>query len=266
MSTLMEMRSEEVRRLRSEGLKLREIAQRTGISRSYVSQLIKDSDGSKALARKRKANCVDCGTPIRSDEPSRRGRQLRCVECHKTFAHETRLWPAERIIDAMRLWNETFGSPPTSTAWSYTVATPEDLLRLREGDWPRTSTVAVEFDGKFGNALIAAGFQPKHASACKPRNKVTQRDNTLLIALVEEGLPWREIAKLLGVSDGAARLRWKRLGGGRVSVLLKAETVIERELERFKDRRERAEADAKDAGEQEERLRIALAALQNGKP
>lgn len=47
---------------------------------------------------------------------------------------------------------------------------------------------------------------------------------------------------------------------------LKAETVLEREIARFEDRKARAEADAKDAAEQVERLKIALATLTNGSP
>lgn len=65
----------------------------------------------------------------------------------------------------------------------------------------------------------------------------------------------------------AAIRRWVDLYGEAPSAsALSAQTVIEREIQRFEDRRQRAEEAAKDAAQQADRLRAALAALTNGKP
>jgi len=91
-----------------------------------------------------------------------------------------------------------------------------------------------------------------------------------VVAMRARGCSFAEIAEHFGVNVGAVQQRYYRVTQRRGDIpmpgSLKAETVIEREIARFEHRQQKATAEAREAGEQVERLRLALSALSNGKP
>jgi transcriptional regulator with XRE-family HTH domain len=66
----------EARRLRDAGLLQREIQERLGVSRAYVSELLNDPDGTAAKRRKQRyaGVCVDCGAPTSGARDAGRSR------------------------------------------------------------------------------------------------------------------------------------------------------------------------------------------------
>ena len=79
-----------------------------------------------------------------------------CTRCHPGAA--ARRLTRERVCEAMRAWQERYGSPPSSTDWSRTHAVRrggEALRRLVDGDWPAPSTV-IELYGSWATALADA--------------------------------------------------------------------------------------------------------------
>jgi hypothetical protein len=54
----------------------------------------------------------------------------------------------ERVRDAMRTWDASYGSRPTSYDWSVSHAGrrgPEALARLQDAEWPAASTVSAVY-------------------------------------------------------------------------------------------------------------------------
>lgn len=247
--------------LRSEGLSWREVGDRLGISPTYAEQLVSDPDGSKNRARKMQRNCVDCGTAIRSDSPSK-AAQLRCSRCYHADQKASAKWTRETIVAAIQRWADLYGKPPSASGWNSGTANPQQRERFKAGDYPVTTTVVNVFGG-FGAGLRAAGFQPAYPDG--PRNTVTPEEYAQLVVMRDNGASWPQIAARFHINTPAAIMRYRK-ARGYMSSALKAETVIEREIARYEDKRDRAEADAKQAGEQAERLRLALAALNNGNP
>ena len=80
----------EAARLRDEGLLLREIGARMGVSPKTVHAWLSDPEGSKARERKQRyrAICVACGGPCYRQ--GRYGEALRCETCERTHRHEQR--------------------------------------------------------------------------------------------------------------------------------------------------------------------------------
>ncbi|MDQ3274644.1 MAG: hypothetical protein M3Q39_06325 [Actinomycetota bacterium] len=146
--------------MRAEGLTWREIAARLGISKSLTQDYGSDATGAKALARKLKGSCRDCGTPIRSDTRPRPERCPGCWNAHRTEASKV------RIVEAMRAWAERFGDPPTATDWnrgpSQRPLNRASAMRKDETEdeeWPSATSVVRVF-GSWNAGISAAGFEP----------------------------------------------------------------------------------------------------------
>ena len=73
-------------------------------------------------------------------------------------------WTRERIIEAIRRWNTTFGTPPAAIDWSPSLARlrgfRERASRFDRGVWPYVTTVRGAF-GSWNSAIEAAGFEPR---------------------------------------------------------------------------------------------------------
>ena len=239
-----------------------------GISPSYYYDLISDPTGAATKARKSLGKCVDCGKAIRSDSPAR-GNPTRCADCAKAHASATKKWTRKAIIAAIQRWNARYGSPPTAQAWNVAQSSPNDLARFRAGDYPHHSTIVRVF-GRWSEAIVAAGFECKHKNAGRPRIPVSPADMQVALGMRVHGASYREIGERFQITPATMRQRFRRYdskNGGTMATSLSAETVLEREIKRFEDRRNRAETEARAAEEQATRLRAALAALQpqNGK-
>src|SRR5258708_338349 len=94
-----------------------QIGRLLGITPKYVSELLHDPSGALGRARKTKRNCIDCGTAIRSDSPSR-NPQLRCFQCSIAYRKATAKWTKQAIIEAIHRWNKQYGRPPVSADWN----------------------------------------------------------------------------------------------------------------------------------------------------
>lgn len=107
--------------------------------------------------------CVDCGAatcygPLNGYHP-----EPRCPAC---AARERKVWPRERIIEAIQEWVKEFGEPPAMPDWSGTAATnihdDERAKRafelVRSGRVPHVLTAVREF-GSWSAAVEAAGFE-----------------------------------------------------------------------------------------------------------
>jgi hypothetical protein len=102
-----------------------------------------DPTGEKARAVKRRYQgiCRGCGAPTAARGGKGDAFEY-CKRCHPGAIAPTRT--REWVRDAMRTWRTRYGSPPSSTDWSRTHAGRrggEALKRLRDGDWPASSTV-----------------------------------------------------------------------------------------------------------------------------
>jgi len=127
----------------AEHLTIAEIAQRLGRAQATVKAYLYDPTGEKARAVKRRYQgvCQRCGAPTQS----RNGKldsYTHCKNCHPGAIAPK--WTREQVREAMRAWQQRYGSPPTSYDWSRTHAGRrghEALRRLQDGEWPTASTV-----------------------------------------------------------------------------------------------------------------------------
>lgn len=159
--------------LRAEGLLLREIQVELRISRSYVSELLRDPDGSLARARKDgyAGVCENCGAATSGSNGHKRAPRF----CHDCIGEQTRIWSREKIIDAILAYHSKYGEVPSVTAFSPANARQvmervspdkqgrywEQIRRFADDDcYPVANTVTTYFDS-FEDALLAAGL-PLH--------------------------------------------------------------------------------------------------------
>jgi hypothetical protein len=103
-----------------------------------------DPTGEKARAVKARYRgaCRGCGAPT-SARGGKGDAYTYCKRCHPgAIAPE---WTREQVREAIRAWQERYGTPPSSYDWSRTHASRrggEALARLEAGEWPPASTVS----------------------------------------------------------------------------------------------------------------------------
>ena len=157
----------EAQRLRGEGLLLREIAERMGVSLSTAGDWLSDPDRTKAKARRVKyaQPCVDCGNPT-DGSGGYKVRRERCGECNRRHRHENRRWTREAIIEALQRFKLVVGRSPRAADLNPWLAeraglsdAPERRARWDEGWLPHCVVVQREF-GSFNAAVEAAGLRP----------------------------------------------------------------------------------------------------------
>jgi DNA-binding MarR family transcriptional regulator len=169
-------RARTVAQLRDQGLPQREIAERTGLSRSYVSELLGDTNGAKANARRDRyrGTCKGCGARTTGGDGPGAAPDY-CWHCAPRTAEGRAIrtkWPADRIIAAIRWWNDAYGEPPHALDWSptearkrgFTVQADRAERLIAEGRIPWV-TVAHNRFGSWNAALEASGFEPRAKGA-----------------------------------------------------------------------------------------------------
>lgn len=155
-------RAERVERtlaLAAQGVPLDEIAATLGISPSTAARYQSDPDGSKqrrwAETRPR-GTCEVCGAETSAVKFR---RCPACAQRNQSGPRET--WTRERIVEALKAWNLTYGEPPGTNDWSSTTAYPERAARYRRlrqaGLVPSFATAAAKF-GSWNAALAVAGL------------------------------------------------------------------------------------------------------------
>lgn len=207
----------EYRELQAEGLSVREIARRKGLTESAIVNRLYDPDGSKQKARRSRYQgiCKECGAA--TDGSNGRAKAPEYCPRHywlKPGYRDSRTeWPRERIINAIQDWNREYGEPPATTDWNATRArqmgrpdrTDRFLDGFATGRWPWFTTVVYHF-GSWNAGIEAAGFTPRQADGGGPnmlRNLRVQRAGLRRQAIQElcdrgfrryeiAGLVWRE--------------------------------------------------------------------------
>ena len=111
---------------------------------------------------------MDCGAPTSGGEG--RKSEPRCQDCaNRVNGDEATVWTRDRIIGAIRWWNDVYGEPPATPDWNSTQARDflgdteraQRFTRLHaDGRIPWHTTVVLAF-GSWNAAIEAAGFVPR---------------------------------------------------------------------------------------------------------
>src|ERR1035441_9190286 len=125
----------------SEGLSIRQIAERLGRAPATVKAYFYDPTGEKARAVKARyvGVCRGCGA-YTQPRNGKGDAYAYCKACHPGAIE--RRWTRVRVLEAMRDWRVRYERLPSSYDWSRTHARRRGgnaLKRLREGDWPSAS-------------------------------------------------------------------------------------------------------------------------------
>lgn len=149
----------EAQRLRAEGLKFREIAERMGLPISTVDSYINDPDRAKQQARFARygGTCPQCGGPRKGHHGLKITDENWCQKCRTSEPHSVerarrngagkpRRWSDEQILRAIRHFYERYGN----------CSVPE-WNRHRSTRYPSSALVIGRFDG-WNAALDAAGI------------------------------------------------------------------------------------------------------------
>jgi len=131
----------------AEDLSIAQIADRLGRSSATIEAYFYDPTGDKARAVKERyvGVCRGCGA-YTQPRNGKGDAYAYCKACHPG-ATAVR-WTRERVVAAMREWDDHFGRLPSSYDWSRTHAHRrggEALSRLAKGEWPSASVVTDRF-------------------------------------------------------------------------------------------------------------------------
>lgn len=214
-------RAAEAARLRAEGLKLREVAERMGLSVSYAHALLKDPDGSLDRARKQSygSPCVDCGKPTNGSNGAQ-GAADRCWSCN---GNHTRRLHRRWLTESFEEWVDMFGVPPAVLDWSEAHARnagQEWRTERAQGTgrpWPSPKS-AQDHYGSWNAFIRAHGWDPFEVG-----HYGRDGEDPAVIAetarlYVEERLSTPQIAEQMGVTAGTVQYRLEKAGVPRRSV------------------------------------------------
>jgi transposase len=152
-------RLEQIETLEREGLSAREIGERLDLSPKTVRAYRADPERRRELERRERyrGRCRRCGRPT-SGAGGKAAAPPLCAACTRELA---RVWTDERIVAAIRDWQQRGGEPPTVSDWSPAQAPAEhrgsQRYQAEPERWPSAALLRRRF-GSFGAALEAAGF------------------------------------------------------------------------------------------------------------
>lgn len=227
--TLREQRAVTAQALRSEGLKYREIAERMGLSTTYVHDLVIDPTGEKVRARKASygGTCEACGAATNGSD-GRANAPTLCKACTAQRQHDERYWTAKRIIAWIQAYVAKEGKVPPATILVTTTASFG------------TQCVQREFGpGGWRKAVRLAGFEPIRNGDYGFPGPLSRDHPTIVerLRLLAEGVSVAEVAQRQGVTTSAVNLSINRYINGKVPMArLSPTAVLEREQERAEQR------------------------------
>ncbi|MCW3018618.1 MAG: hypothetical protein JWN10_926 [Solirubrobacterales bacterium] len=183
--TVREERAAKVRKLRDEGLLLREIAERLGMAKSTVRELLVDPDGSQLRARKDsyRGTCRSCGG--KTDGSGGFKAPVECIACIT--------WTEERVVEAMQRWaDEHGGLPPRTDDW-----------KTAQARYPQAGVHVIKRIG-WNELLLKAGFKLRRD--CRPETQVEVE------RLLREGWTARDVAQHFGWTEANVHVRLRTRG------------------------------------------------------
>lgn len=83
-------------------------------------------------------------------------------------------WTRERIVEAVILWNDRYGAPPTAFDWNAAWARKHNDSRALDFLWPWIGTVQNKF-GSWNAAIAAAGFSTREPGKRGPQRWVERK-------------------------------------------------------------------------------------------
>lgn len=164
MSARQTLRNDEMRELRRAGHTLQDIADRYGLTRQRVGQLIggvEVPDGVEVVGRRRRkreelrAQRTEMLRPLlASEQPVTFVRAAEVtgiplpvvseIARAEGWSRARQRWTRDECLAAMDEWHRTYGKPPTSYDWNVVLSRhPRSTLR----NYPSSSTVANIFSG-----------------------------------------------------------------------------------------------------------------------
>jgi Homing endonuclease associated repeat/Sigma-70, region 4/helix-turn-helix, Psq domain len=174
------------------GATLQEVGDEFGVTRERVRQILKAAGYSTEEARKTLARTTRCSREEEAVTRLHGGATIQSVAqsldmtvsavraLAKKFAPSASedlrkgsrvpngYWTKERILDAIRAWADTYGSPPHATDWNVAALRARDYKEREErflsGLWPHLTTVQSKF-GNWNQAIEAAGLEPTPVSS-----------------------------------------------------------------------------------------------------
>lgn len=174
----------EAQRLRAQGLRLREIAERMGVAPTTAAAWLADPDLAKQRARRERYRgvCLHCGGP--TDGSNGYDAPTICRECFT--------WSEEAILDAIRKWAQAHdGMPPRFADWKHAApGHPAAYGVVRRFGW--------------NEMLVRAGFRPRQDKRPETQTWIEEQ--------LRAGVPTREIAATLGVTPAAIYVRMRTRG------------------------------------------------------
>jgi transcriptional regulator with XRE-family HTH domain len=167
--------------LRDQGLLLRQIAERTGLAISTVSDVLQDPSGETARERKRRFErpCVDCGATVNPN--GLRDRDVRCLPCEHAFRRtlEHREASSARRAGPWRYTDEEILAAVRAAAVDGRVTV---TLYNAHGEGPSVPAIIRRF-GKWNTAVAKAGLR----TSCRDHKQRSDRwDDDVLLGCVRE--------------------------------------------------------------------------------
>jgi hypothetical protein len=198
--------------LRDQGLMWKEIAQIMGLSVSAVHEYATDPDGTRAHARRHKADgvCIDCGATTHSGGAN---PPERCRKCNYAYSREV---SRRYVLESINEWGERFGVPPAASDWNPAMARERGFHDRTERyektgrPWP-TVALAQAIFGSWNAAIEAAGWEPRPAG-CYGRDGELDDVCEDTARRYLAGTSAYQIAKEDGISWEAVRHRLLKMG------------------------------------------------------
>jgi Homing endonuclease associated repeat len=156
----------EARRMRADGMLLREIAERFGVSTSTALRWTDDDYRERQLAKSRAVKkryagqCRECGAETNGSN----GPGSAADVCGRCAPAVYTVWTRLEIVRAVQRFAMRYGRPPTSVDFCPTRAHAAGHRWraerfYRDGDYPHVHSVQARF-GSWSEAIRAAGFRP----------------------------------------------------------------------------------------------------------